>query len=201
MKPDSPFPSIDFALESDLTEVWSIYDYYVRHSVATFAYVTPSPEQLRSEWQRLHPFYPYLVGRWKGAVIGYAYAHPHSPRAAYQWTVELSIYLAPEYRGKGWGRRLYCCLIDLLRAQGVVNAYVCITHPNPISEQFHHRLGFTPLSLWPKAGYKDGRWLDVTWMQLTLNPHPDRPEPPCAVSALPPDFVSGLLTRHNNVTP
>ena len=88
----SPFPSIDFALESDLTEVWSIYDYYVRHSVATFAYVTPSPEELRSEWQRLHPFYPYLVGRWKGAVIGYAYAHPHSPRAAYQWTVELSIY-------------------------------------------------------------------------------------------------------------
>ena len=134
-------------------------------------------------------------------MIGYAYAHPHSPRAAYQWTVELSIYLAPEYRGKGWGRRLYCCLIDLLRAQGVVNAYVCITHPNPISEQFHHRLGFTPLSLWPKAGYKDGRWLDVTWMQLTLNPHPDRPQPPCAVSALPPDLVLGLLSRHNNVTP
>ncbi len=74
--------------------------------------------------------YPYLIYEDAGNILGYAYAHRHLERAAYQWNVELTVYLHPDAVSRGIGRRLYEELLRILTEQGICNAYSLITRPN-----------------------------------------------------------------------
>jgi phosphinothricin acetyltransferase len=100
----------------------------------------------------------------------------HRARQAYQWCVEVSVYVHPKLRRCGAGRALYTALFDLLRRQGYVNAYAGITLPNQASMALHESLGFVPVGVFTRIGFKFDRWHDVAWLQLRLVEAP-RPGP------------------------
>ena len=81
--------------------------------------------------------------------------------------------------------------------QGIRSFYGCITHPNPASEAFHRKLGFRELAIFPQAGYKQGRWLDVLWCCLPLGAKEDAPAPLCPFASLAPGQVAGILAEAN----
>lgn len=166
------------ARESDLPRLLEIYGWYVEHTAVSFEYETPSLPEFAARRARIAARYPYLVAERDGLVLGYAYAAPFVGRAAYDWSCELTIYLAPESRRVGLGRRLYAALEDALRKMGVTNLYACIgwceqedeylSHASPA---FHSALGFTLAGTFRKCGYKFGRWYDMIWMEKLVGPH------------------------------
>ena len=115
-------------------------------------------------------------------VLGYAYACRWADRAAYDWSVEVSIYVAAGQQGKGVGRALYEELFERLRAQGFRIAVAGITLPNPASIGLHESMGFEPIGALRDIGWKEGGWRDVGFWQLSLQPlgegAPDPPTPP-----------------------
>jgi phosphinothricin acetyltransferase len=134
---------------------------------------------------------PWLVSERAGRVLGYAYASAFRTRPAYRWWMESTIYLAPEARGSGLGRRLYEALMTLLRRQGFVSALGVITLPNVASVALHERLGFRPLTVLPQAGFKLGAWHDVGWWRLALCDPPAAPEPPRPPAEALPELFAG----------
>ena len=101
-------------------------------------------------------------------VFGYAKAGPYRARAAYAWTAEAGLYLAPDRLGGGVGTALYRALIDALRARGFRSVIGGVALPNPRSEALHARLGFAPVGVVRRAGWKHGAWRDVGFWQLAL---------------------------------
>ena len=114
------------------------------------------------------PKFPWLVCGVDGRMAGYAYAGTHRARAAYQWSVDTSVYVDPAFHRRGIGTRLYTCLFQILAAQGYVRAYAGITLPNAGSVGLHEAMGFQSVGIYRGVGYKLGRWHDVGWWQLTL---------------------------------
>src|SRR5207245_8284325 len=113
-----------------------------------------------------------------------AYASAHRSRAAYQWCVEVSVYVDPQAHRRGVGRALYEALFELLRRQGFVNAYAGITLPNPASMGLHQSLGFVSVGIFRRIGFKFDRWHDVAWLHFRLaeDPRPlQNPLPPASV--------------------
>lgn len=127
--------------------------------------------------------HPYLVAEAEGTLLGYAYAAPFHPRAAYQWAAETTIYLRQDQRGRGLGRALYQALERCLAAQHIQNLNACIADPaqagdpylTGASAAFHARLGYQLVGRFHKCGYKFGRWYDMVWMEKILGAHPERP--------------------------
>ena len=157
--------SIRFAVPEDAGELLAIYRPYVEKTPITFEYEVPSAEEFAGRIRDFSSFYPYLVCEREGKILGYAYAHRHQSRAAYQWGAELSIYMDEAARGLGIGPRLYRALMDLLALQNVQNLYACITSPNERSQRMHEALGFSLCGIWKHSGYKLGAWHDVAWYQ------------------------------------
>lgn len=96
------------------------------------------------------------------------YAAPYKERAAYDWTVELSIYLSQDARHQGYGQQLYQALEEALLAAGIVNILSCISLPNEASIAFHKRNGFEQVAHFKAVGYKFDKWHDIIWMQKKL---------------------------------
>jgi L-amino acid N-acyltransferase YncA len=124
------------------------------------------------------PRLPWLVAETAEGVTGYAYAAPFRSRAAYRWSVETSVYLGEAARGCGIGRRLYDHLLAELCDLGYVNAYAGIALPNEASVRLHEAVGFTAIGVFPAAGHKHGRWVDVGWWVRALRPPPGAASPP-----------------------
>lgn len=101
-------------------------------------------------------------------IIGYAYAGAYRERAAYDWVVELSIYLDENERQHGAGSALYQKLLTALSVLNYQRAYACITYPNPASVAFHKKFGFEQIGLFPKAGYKFEQWYGIVWLERSL---------------------------------
>lgn len=113
-------------------------------------------------------------------VIGFAYAHRQAERAAYDWNVELSIYLRRGIGRQGIGTALYDALMKLLALQGVRCCYARVTLPNAASERLHARFGFDTMGIQRNAGFKNGAWRDVAWYVKPIGPFdqdPARPAP------------------------
>lgn len=190
---------IRLAQPQDAGALLAIYAPYVRETAITFEYDPPPPEEFCRRIQATLARYPWLVLEQEGALLGYAYASPYQSRAAYQWGAEGSIYLEQGVRGMGLGTSLYRCLMELLKLQGVRTFYGCVTHPNPASEAFHRKLGFTQAGLFPKAGYKLGQWWDILWLELPLG---DRTAPPAPFRPFPSlegERVEGVLKGWNSI--
>ncbi len=154
---------------SDAPALRNIYAPFVSESATSFEIEPPDAAAMERRIQELREQFPWLVYEIGGDVLGYAYASPHrAARKAYQWCVEVSIYIHERARRRGIGRALYGSLFDLLRRQGYVNAYAGITLPNPGSLRLHESMGFAPIGVYPRIGYKFGTWHDVIWLQLHL---------------------------------
>lgn len=170
------------AEERDIPAMLAVYAPYVEETAVSFEYAVPSPEEFRARLARVQGFYPWLVAEQEGRVLGYAYASRFHPRAAYDWSVEVSIYLGRQERGRGLGRQLYEALEAMLRAQNVLSAYACIAHTEAPDEyldhasiRFHERMGYRLTGTFPNCGYKFGRWYGMVWMEKRLVPA-DAPE-------------------------
>ena len=190
---------IRLATKQDAASILAIYAEYVLHDSATFEYEVPSLTEFEQRMEVIQQVYPYLVYEEEGNILGYAYAHRYKERAAYQWDVELSVYVNKDVHGKGIGSMLYKVLFILLKKQQVLHAYACITSPNPKSERMHERLGFQLVARFPHTGYKFDKWLDVVWMDKELlSPGVPQPIVPLAsfIEQLPKN-LSELLNKDN----
>jgi phosphinothricin acetyltransferase len=166
------------ASEADGEAIAAIYRPAVLDTVISFEMQAPDGAAMAARVAATLPRWPWLVSERDGRVTGYAYAGRHRDRDAYQWCVEVSVYIAADARRAGTARALYGTLFELLRAQGYVNAYAGITLPNAASVGLHESLGFTPAGVTRRVGFKLGRWHDVGTWELALRP-PSLPlEPP-----------------------
>jgi L-amino acid N-acyltransferase YncA len=126
---------------------------------------------------RVRATHPWLVAERSGEIAGYAYASPHHVRAAYRWAADVAVYVSRRHHREGVGRELYENLFARLRGQGVRVACAGVTLPNDASVGLHEALGFTPVGVYRKVGWKAGTWHDVGWWQLALLPQGDEPPP------------------------
>lgn len=162
------------ATPEDLAAIQAIYAHHVRHGTGTFELDPPSLADMRSRYEGLvDGGYPYFVAEAAGGVVGYGYAGPYRPRAAYRFTVEDSIYLHPDHRGRGLGRQLLDRLIAESRARGFRQMIAVIgDSENRASVRLHLAAGFIEIGSFRDVGYKFDRWLDTVLMQRALGPDP-----------------------------
>jgi len=156
----------------------AIYAPVVSETVISFEAVPPTVAEFGERIRSTTEQFPWLAAEAERAVIGYAYASGHGDRAAYRWSVNVSLYVADAWRGRGVGTRLYGALFDELLALGYISAFAGITLPNDASVAVHEKLGFGPIGRFPNAGFKHGSWHDVGWWHLALQPSPDAPAEP-----------------------
>lgn len=176
---------IRVATPNDVKAILDIYAPFCQPSSAvSFETAPPSQEEMHKRLVITLKTYPWLVWEQTGVVVGYAYADQHKSRAAYNWDVDVSVYLQENARGKGIGKKLYQALFDGLRTLGYYNAYAGITLPNAASLALHESLGFTRIGIYYSVGYKGGAWRDVAWYGLKLQPYAINPEPPIKFSSL-----------------
>ena len=159
---------IRFAKPSDARSLLDIYAPYVENTAITFEYEVPTIEDFATRIEKTLEKYPYLVAEEDGLILGHAYASTYYARAAYDWTVELSVYVSQDARGQGVGTRLYDALEDLLEQMGYIHFLACISLPNEASLALHRKRGYQQVAHFPKIGYKFDRWHDIVWLQKSL---------------------------------
>lgn len=164
--------------ESDAASIHDIYSPYVRETSISFEQSPPSVEEIKQRIRKTTRRYPWLVCEHNDTIVGYSYAGPIRKRAAYQWSVESSVYVDPKYQRHGVARGLYETLFAVLDLQGYYNVYAGTALPNPASTGFHESIGFEPIGVYENVGYKNGEWHDVKWWQKSLGELPANPDPP-----------------------
>ncbi len=183
--------AIRVATVADAAAVLDIYGpFCLPSSVVSFEIEPPSLSEIQSRIAKTLETHPWLVYEEDGRVIAYAYAAQHKIRPAYNWCADVSVYMAPEARGRGIGKKLYSELFDVLRQLGYFNVYAGVTIPNEASIGLHKSLGFEEIGVYKKTGYKAGGWRDVVWLSLDLQPHVEDPPPPKRFSDLPVPYLS-----------
>jgi phosphinothricin acetyltransferase len=163
-------PTLRAAAARDMPAVTAIYRHAVLYGTASFEVDPPDDAQMRARFEAIvEAGYPYIVAELDGRVAGYAYVGPYRTRPAYRFTVEDSIYIAPEAQGKGIGRLLLRALIEASTAKGYrLMVAVIGDSANYASIALHRRAGFTFCGTIHSVGYKFGRWLDSVVMELPL---------------------------------
>jgi L-amino acid N-acyltransferase YncA len=164
------------ARPADAAAITAIYAAEVTGGTATFELVPPDPATMAARMAD-GPL-PWSVWNEAGAVLGYAYARPYHPRAAYRWTVETTVYVAADAHGRGIGRRLYAALLEELTARGYAEAIGLVSAGNEGSERLHASLGFRRAGTLERVGHKFGRWIDVGLWQRRLADPGDPPAEP-----------------------
>ncbi len=157
--------AIRLAARDDLPRLTEIYNYYVIHTPVTFD-IEPYTAERRATW--FNQFgamgrYRLLVAEENGIVLAYAGTTRFRPKAAYETTVEMTIYCAPEAIGKGIGSRLYAALFESLAGEDIRMFVAGYTLPNPASAALHERFGFKRVGVFTENGRKFGRYWDVAW--------------------------------------
>jgi L-amino acid N-acyltransferase YncA len=162
----------------DADAVAAIYRPAVEASIASFEEVAPDAFEMARRISAILGRTPWLVMDDGHAAVGYAYAGPHRERPGYRWSVDISVYVAADFHGRGLGRRLYDELLAILRRQGFVNAYAGIALPNPASVALHEGIGMKLVGVYERVGFKFGAWHDVAWYGMRLSdPAGTPPEP------------------------
>jgi phosphinothricin acetyltransferase len=170
--------------ERDAAAVAEIYRPAVESSIATFEEVPPGAEEMEARIRTTLARTPWLVMDDGASVAGYAYAGPHRDRPGYRWSVDISVYVAPDLQGRGIGRRLYDELLDLLRRQRFVNVYAGVALPNPASVALHEAIGMRRIGVYERVGFKLGSWVDVAWYGMRLAEPADPPAEPVPLGDL-----------------
>jgi phosphinothricin acetyltransferase len=153
------------ATAADAEACAAIYAPYVTDTAVSFETEPPDASEFAA---RIAAAHDWLVIEDAGRVFGYAYAATFHPRAAYRWACEVSVYLEMGRRRTGAGRALYSVLLPRLAARGFRMAIAGMTLPNEGSVGLHRALGFEPVGVYRRIGFKHGAWHDVAWTQLEL---------------------------------
>jgi L-amino acid N-acyltransferase YncA len=170
---------IRLATFADAAQVLEIYAPHVSNSTVSFELEPPSLPAMTERIAKVTASLPWLVLEEEGAVLGYAYATPFNERAAYAWSVDVAVYVREAARRRGVAEALYTSLLAVLRLAGFRNAVAIIALPNDPSVALHESLGFRPVGLYPRIGYKRGAWRDVGHWLLSFGPtEGPPPEPP-----------------------
>lgn len=179
---------IRLVTEKDAVQILEIYAPFCGESSSvSFEVQPPSQNEMISRINSILEYLPWLVYERNGEILGYVYAALHRQRAAYQWSVEVSVYIRETERRSGIGQALYTSLFKILVLQGYFNAYAGMTLPNPGSVRLHEKMGFKQIGTYHRVGYKNGAWRDVAWCELLLQPLVSNPEKPQNIN----------ITRHS----
>ncbi|MFH1513072.1 MAG: N-acetyltransferase family protein [Bacillota bacterium] len=171
--------TIRIATTADARFVHDVYGYYVDQTNATFTTENPPVEEYAHKIEKTLEMYPFLILETDDVPRGFAYASQIRPHEAYRWTAEGTVYLAPDApRRMGLGQLIYQKLLDILREQGIQTVFGVITATNEASIRMHFSMGFEKVGHFGRMGNKHGEWLDMVWMQKTLNDLSEQPEPP-----------------------
>ena len=152
----------------DAEAVCSIYNHYVKNTIITFEEKPVSKEEMKDRIAKVTVSLPWIVLEENGEINGYAYASNWKIRSAYRFSVESSIYLQPDFIGKGAGRILYEALISKLRNLSLHTVIGGIALPNESSVALHERLGFLKVAHFKEVGWKFNQWIDVGYWELLL---------------------------------
>lgn len=159
--------TIHRAAREDLAAITQLYNHYIVSSPATFD-LEPYTEVQREAWfAQFDGAGPHqlMVAEEAGHLDGFACSTPLRPKAAYQRSVETTIYLAPARVRQGTGSALYGVLLEALGAAEVHRAYSLITAPNPASVRLHEKFGYQLAGQMNECGWKFDRWWDVHWYE------------------------------------
>ena len=187
--------SIRTAAPKDAKELLDIYSYYVEKTAVTYEYDVPGIEEFKRRIEDTLEKYPYIVAvenvidedgagnvmnkdSHKGRIVGYVYAGCFKSRAAYDWSVETSIYVDKDARKMGIGKMLYAELEKRLKAMNILNVNACIAYTEVEDEyltnasvSFHEKEGYSKVGIFHKCAYKFGRWYDMIWMEKFIGEH------------------------------
>lgn len=152
----------------DIDSITDIYNWYIVNGTATFEIEPVTREEMADRIDQISATHPYMVYEEDGQVLGYCYAHPWKARAAYQHTLETTVYVHHEHQHKGIGRQLMEQLVADCRNAGYKALIACITEGNEGSCALHRALGFTQVSEFKEVGNKFGQWLGVVDFELLL---------------------------------
>ncbi len=157
------------AESTDMAPICDLMNEQILNGRAHFGVTPDVPETYEAQWREQGERYPWLIASDSDAAfLGFAKAGRWKAREAYDWTVEVSVYLVEAARGRGIGRLLYDRLFGTLGAQGYVVAIAGMTVPNPASERLHESMGMTRVGEFTPNGYKFGRWMPVRYYQKML---------------------------------
>ena len=166
----------------DAAQIAAIYAPFCCETAVSFETIAPDEGIIRERICAVTDRYPWLVAvSEEGVVLGYAYAGKHRERSAYRWSVDFTAYLAPAAKRRGIGTKLYTALVEICRLLGYHRAFAGIALPNDASVRFHEKIGFRPIGVYQRVGYKLGKWHDVGWWGLNLLPETDLPGEPRSI--------------------
>lgn len=166
------------ATAADAVACAMIYAPYVRETAVSFELEPPTPAEMAARIAAAQEGHAWLVLEEDGRVVGYAYANRFSARPAYRWSCEVSVYLDRGRQRSGGGRQLYAALFARLAGRGFRRVFAGMSLPNDASAGFHRALGFEPVGVYRRVGWKLGAWRDVAWVQLTIADGDDPPAEP-----------------------
>ena len=158
------------ATQQDGTACAAIYAPYVAGTVISFETDPPGPEEMARRIAAAQHRHAWLVLEDDGEVVGYAYGGPFRARPAWQWSCEVSVYLAAGRHRRGGGRALYQELLQRLADRGYRTAVAGMTQPNEASAGLHRAMGFEPVGVHRRIGWKFGQWHDVAFAQRAIGP-------------------------------
>jgi len=163
------------ARESDLPEILVIYNEVIVNTTAIYSY-QPHTMDMRKAWfdSRQKDGLPVFVAEAEGRVAGFSSYGPFRAWPAYKYTVENSVYVSADQRGRGIGKLLITPLITTARNNNMHAIIAGIEATNTASIQLHRSFGFEEVALFKQVGFKFGRWLDLRFMELIL-PTPEHP--------------------------
>jgi len=158
------------ATPEDLPAITTLYNHYVESTPITFDIRPFSPEERRPWLEQFATTgrHRLLVAEREGELLGYAGSHGFRAKAAYDPSIETTIYLADGAGGRGVGRQLYSALFESIADEDVHCAYAGITLPNEASMALHQRLGFESIGVFHEVGRKFDRYWDVEWFEKRL---------------------------------
>lgn len=217
----------------DAGEIAAFYAPYAINTAVNFEYDAPDATEFARRIDEVQRTFPFIVAvehnqsSGKEHIVGYVFASPMGSRPAYTWSADTSIYLNQKYRGYRIGTLLYDALEPILRYQGIVELFSCITvsehddltdfrdpaaleltvsraqdpHLPVTSPRFHKANGYFPVGREYGVGYKLGTWYDKLWMQKHLQARPITPAPLITLPNVPKDVIENAFAQaldHHN---
>jgi L-amino acid N-acyltransferase YncA len=156
------------AVLDDVPDILEIYNDAVLHTTATFDLEEKTLEDRIQWFHKYNDTYPLIVAELDGKVAGYCSLSPFREKEAYKQTVEISVYVHKDVRGKGIARQLIEHILELSKKAGHHVIIAGITAGNDISVRLHESFGFTLAGTFREVGFKFGEWQDVLFYQLLL---------------------------------
>lgn len=161
-------PLVRDAIPDDAAACAAVYAPYVTDTAISFEDEPPSADEMARRIAAAQHRHAWLVLEDEGEVVGYAYGGSYRARPAWQWSCEVSVYLAVGRHRRGGGRALYQALLQRLADRGYRTAVAGMTQPNEASAGLHRAMGFEPVGEHRRIGWKFGQWHDVAFVQRSL---------------------------------